>query len=51
MVGMQEGEWLKKWEQAIKVAVGERVKGGVTLRLEDGGREGSAKSVLRGYND
>jgi hypothetical protein len=51
MVGLQEGEWLKMWEKAICVAVGERVKGGVELRLEDGAREGTAKSVLRGYND
>lgn len=51
MVGVQEGEWLKQWEKAICVAVGERVKGGVQLRLEDGAREGTAKSVLRGYND
>ncbi|ORY90625.1 hypothetical protein BCR35DRAFT_349578 [Leucosporidium creatinivorum] len=51
MVGVQEGEWLKKWEKAICVAVGERVKGGVALKLQDGAREGTAKSVLRGYND
>lgn len=49
MVGLQEGEWLKKWEKPLAVAVMERTKGGALLKEEDAARQGGARAVLRGY--
>lgn len=49
LVGVQEGEWLRKWEEAIVEAVRARKNDCSVLKEENG--LGSANTALRGYEE